>query len=178
MTERGPAARKLWRAGRIAPTMRGTAETIIRDAGRADAAAIAFCLHEAFAPYQSAYTPLAFADTVPTVEQVLVRLERMTVLVATADGKIVGTISATANGEQGHLRGMAVLPEWRGTGTAAQLLAAIETWLRARGSREVTLDTTEPLKSAISFYERHGYSHSGRVSDFFGMRLVEYSKRL
>jgi ribosomal-protein-alanine N-acetyltransferase len=102
----------------------------------------------------------------------------MTVLVATADGKIVGTISATANGEQGHLRGMAVLPEWRGTGTAAQLLAAIETWLRARGSREVTLDTTEPLKSAISFYERHGYSHSGRVSDFFGMRLVEYSKRL
>lgn len=163
---------------RIAPIMRGIAGIAIRAAGQADAAAIAFCLHEAFAPYQSAYTPLAFADTVPTVEQVQVRLEHMTVLVATADGTVVGTISATTSGEQGHLRGMAVRPEWRGTGAAAQLLAAIENWLRARGCREVTLDTTEPLKSAISFYEKHGYSRSGSVSDFFGMPLIEYIKRI
>ena len=161
----------------IAPNMRATAEMAVRSAGRADAAAISFCLQEAFAPYRSAYTPLAFADTVPIVEHVLVRLQQMTVLVATAEEKVVGTISATTNGEQGHLRGMAVLPEWRGTGTAAQLLAAIEHWLRVRGCREVTLDTTEPLKSAISFYEKHGYSRSGRVSDFFGMPLIEYSKR-
>ena len=158
--------------------MRATVEIAIRSAGRDDAGAIAFCLREAFAPYRCAYTPLAFADTVPTVEQVLVRLEHMTVLVATADGNIVGTISATTNGDQAHLRGMAVLPEWRGTGTAAKLLVAIENWLRARGSQEVTLDTTEPLKLAISFYEKHGYSRSGRVSDFFGMPLIEYSKRL
>ena len=158
--------------------MRATVEIAIRSAGRDDAEAIAFSLHEAFAPYRSAYTPLAFADTVPIVEQVLVRLQQMTVLVATADGNVVGTISATTNGQQGHLRGMAVLPEWRGTGTAAQLLAAIEEWLRARGCREVTLDTTEPLKSAISFYENHGYSRSGKISDFFGMPLIEYSKRL
>ena len=115
------------------------------------------------------YTPLAFADTVPDVDQVVVRLEHMTVLVATAGGRIVGTISATANGEHGHLRGMAVLPEWHGAGTAAQLLAAIEDRLRARGCREVSLHTTEPLKAAISFYEKHGYSRSGNVSDFFGM---------
>jgi GNAT superfamily N-acetyltransferase len=158
--------------------MQASAEIVIRSANLDDAAPIALCLLEAFAPYRAAYTPLAFADTVPTIDQVLIRLEHMTVLVATAHGKVVGTVSATANGARGHLRGMAVLPEWRGTGTASQLLAAIEDWLRARGCRAVALDTTEPLKSAISFYERHGYSRSGSVSDFFGMPLIEYTKCL
>ena len=58
------------------------------------------------------------------------------------------------------------------------LLAAIEDWLRIRGCKQVTLDTTEPLKSAIAFYEKNGYRRSGHVSDFFGMGLIEYSKKL
>jgi GNAT superfamily N-acetyltransferase len=150
----------------------------IRAAVPADAPAISSCLREAFAPYRSAYTPLAFADTVPAPEQVLDRLLQMQLLVAEANCKIVGTISAAVSGEQGHLRGMAVLPEWRGTGTAAMLLAAIETWLLTCGCREVTLDTTEPLESAIKFYEKRGYRRTGNISDFFGMALIEYSKRL
>jgi GNAT superfamily N-acetyltransferase len=167
-----------FRCSKITPTMQAGFELVIRSASQDDAATIALCLLEAFVPYRAAYTPLAFADTVPTADQVLIRIQQMTVLVATAGGKIIGTISATADGEHGHLRGMAVLPEWRGKGTAAQLLATIENWLRSRGCRAVALDTTEPLKSAISFYEKHGYSRSGNVSDFFGMPLIEYSKRL
>jgi GNAT superfamily N-acetyltransferase len=159
--------------------MRTTADLAIRAAGPADAAAISSCLLEAFAPYRSAYTPLAFSDTVPTPEQVLDRLRHMQVLVAVVDeGKIVSTISAAAKGEQGHLRGMAVLPDWRGSGAAAMLLAAIEDWLLTCGCTEVTLDTTEPLESAIRFYEKHGYRRTGNVSDFFGMPLIEYSKHL
>jgi len=150
----------------------------IRPASPSDASSIAACLLEAFAPYQSAYTPEAFADTVPTTAQVHLRLQHMNVLVATADGKIVGTISASTNGPLGHLRGMAVLPEWRRTGTAARLLAAIEDWLRTRQCTEITLDTTEPLTRAIAFYEKHGYRRSGNISDFFGMPLIEYIKRL
>jgi DNA-binding transcriptional MerR regulator len=42
----------------------------------------------------------------------------------------------------------------------------------------VTLDTTEPLTRAIRFYERQGYSPSGRVTDFYGMKLYEYRKAL
>jgi GNAT superfamily N-acetyltransferase len=150
----------------------------IRPAVPDDAAAIAFCLAEAFAPYRSAYTPAAFADTVPTSEQIHLRLQQMHVLVATTAGKVVGTISASNNARQGHLRGMAVLPEWRGTGIAANLLAAIETWLRSRACREITLDTTLPLAAAIRFYEKHGYHRSGTISDFFGMPLIEYVKPL
>jgi len=30
----------------------------------------------------------------------------------------------------------------------------------------------------MRFYEKHGYRRSGKVSDFFGMPLVEYAKPL
>jgi hypothetical protein len=42
----------------------------------------------------------------------------------------------------------------------------------------VTLNTTEPLSAAMKFYEKHGYQRSGRVSDFFGMRLIGYAKQI
>jgi len=29
----------------------------------------------------------------------------------------------------------------------------------------------------MRFYEKHGYRRSGKVSDFFGMPLVEYVKQ-
>jgi len=65
-----------------------------------------------------------------------------------------------------------------GAGVAANLLGSIENWLRSHGCREVTLDTTMPLKAAIKFYEKNGYHRSGTISDFFGMPLIEYVKRL
>jgi GNAT superfamily N-acetyltransferase len=150
----------------------------IRSAGYDDAAAISKCLAAAFAPYRAEYTPAAFADTVPTGAAMHLRLRQMHVLVATVAGNVVGTISATTHAEHGHLRGMAVLPEWRGLGIAAKLLAAIETWLRSRGCRRITLDTTLPLEPAMKFYEKHGYHRSENIADFFGMPLLEYVKQL
>lgn len=73
---------------------------------------------------------------------------------------------------------MAVLPEWQGTAVASALLAAAEAELRNAGCKYVTLDTTMPLQRAIRFYERHGFAASGRVADFFGMELFEYTKQL
>jgi GNAT superfamily N-acetyltransferase len=57
-------------------------------------------------------------------------------------------------------------------------LESIENELREAGCSLVTLDTTAPLARAIRFYERNGYVRSGVVSDFFGMALYEYKKRL
>jgi GNAT superfamily N-acetyltransferase len=158
--------------------MPSIADIQIRDAAEADAPAIAICLSEAFAQFQTAYTPLAFADTVPTIAGVQLRLKEMHVLVAAGAVEIVGTISAMFDGEHGHLRGMAVLPEWRGTGVASLLLAAIENWLRAHGCRQVTLGTTELLRAALAFYEKNGFRRTGVISDFFGMSLIEYEKSL
>ena len=157
--------------------MESPADVEIGPARLEDADAILKCLAAAFAPYRTPYTPAAFADTVPGHETVRQRLEQMDVLVATVAGEVVGTISGVSNAGEGHLRGMAVLPECSGLGVGAKLLATIENRLRSRGCRRITLDTTLPLQPAIRFYEKHGYHRSGNVADFFGMPLIEYVKQ-
>jgi ribosomal protein S18 acetylase RimI-like enzyme len=152
----------------------------LRHATEQDLDAVRACLSLAFAPYEGAYTAAAFRDTVPAVDGLVERLRTMTVLVAEAeDGMVVGTIAHEAgHSGDGHLRGMAVLPQTLGTGVASQLLQAAEHALARQGCRRVTLDTTRPLQRAIRFYERHGYRQTGRVSDFYGMELIEYAKEL
>jgi GNAT superfamily N-acetyltransferase len=158
--------------------MESPAEIEIRAADHGDAAAILQCLAAAFAPYRTEYTPAGFADTVLSPETAHLRLEQMHVLVAAVAGNVVGTVSGGCHAGEGHLRGMAVLPEWRGRGVAAKLLDAIENWLGSTGCKRITLDTTLPLKAAMKFYEKNGYRRSGKVADFFGMPLIEYAKQL
>jgi GNAT superfamily N-acetyltransferase len=144
-----------------------------------DAGGILGCLRTAFEPYRTQYTPAAFEDTVLAAETVRQRIETMTVLVARNEiGLIIGTVGASVRGAEGHIRGMAVVPSSQGGGVADRLLETIEDELKAAGCALVTLDTTAPLARAIRFYERNGYLPSGAVSDFFGMALYEYQKRL
>ncbi len=152
----------------------------IRSALVEDAPAILQCLRAAFEPYRSQYTPEAWLDTVMTPETLLQRLRSMTVLVAVdAQGHLVGTIGgAMVSASEGHLRGMAVLPERHGRGIAQLLLDAIERRLIAQSCTRISLDTTEPLKRATRFYEKNGFRRTGKVSDFFGMPLIEYVKDL
>lgn len=151
---------------------------LIRSAVQADNAGVLHCLAVAFDPYRKDYTAQAFADTVLNPAGYAERLETKHLLVAVAESAVVGTIAGALNGKEGHLRGMAVLPEWKGKGVAAQLLSTMETWLKEQGCTRVTLDTTLPLKAAIRFYEKAGYFHAGKVADFFGMPLLEYVKEL
>jgi ribosomal protein S18 acetylase RimI-like enzyme len=152
----------------------------IRRAGHDDASAVLACLRLAFAPYRDRYTPEAFADTVMSAETIQHRFAELSVFVAvTETGEIAGTVGCqTIGGDEGHIRGMAVRPEYLGAGVAQSLLHAVETELRQRGCSVLSLDTTIPLERAIRFYEREGFHFSGTVRDFFGMRLLEYTKRL
>ena len=147
---------------------------MIRRANIADTTGILLCLGAAFQEFRRDYTPEAFADTVLSEATIAKRLREMIVLVA-EQGGVVGTIACFRHGDEGHLRGMAVLPVLRGRGVAEQLLAAAEAELA--DCARVTLDTTAPLRRAIRFYEKHGYRATGRVTDFFGMPLYEYEKR-
>jgi len=156
--------------------MNKTRDSQIRKASARDADGILACLWAAFERYRTQYTPEGFADTVLDSKTIQARLREMNVLVAVAEEQIVGTIGYGIKGEEGHLRGMAVHPDWQGTGVAQALLRAAENELQTNGCKFVTLDTTEPLKRATRFYEKNGFSASGRVSDFFAMPLYEYSK--
>ena len=159
------------------PNMKNLGEMCIRPAQAGDEGGILQCLAAAFEPYRADYTLEAYADTVLDRSALAVRMQHMHVLVASSAGKIVGTVAGSMAEREGHLRGMAVLPELRGSGLAAALLTEIEIWLKNRGCKRITLDTTLPLNAAIKFYENNGYKRSGRLEDFFDMPLVEYVKQ-
>ena len=153
---------------------------LVREAATADACGILACLSAAFEAYRDSYTPAAFADTILTPETIQRRLQEMTVFIETEkSGAIVGTIACSVlNLEEGHIRGMAILPTAQGSGIAAGLLTHVEAHFRQRNCNRISLDTTAPLKRAIRFYERSGFSPSGKVQDFFGMPLYEYVKTI
>lgn len=152
----------------------------IRRAVQQDSPGILHCLGEAFEPYRKDYTPGGFLDTVLTAETLEARCREMSIFVAVGlGGEIVGTVACSgANADEGHIRGMAVLPAWHGAGIAQRLLDAAQDELRASRCRRVTLDTTKPLERAIAFYKRNGFRATGSVTDFFGMPLYEYEKAL
>jgi ribosomal protein S18 acetylase RimI-like enzyme len=158
----------------------GGTKVAIRGATSKDAPGILECLSAAFAEYRQAYAPSAFLDTVLTPETIEERLAKMAVFVAVNDSnQVIGTIACQVVGQdEGHLRGMAVLPAWHGAGVASQLLQRGESELRSKNCTKVTLDTTAPLTRAMRFYERNGYRRSGKIADFFGMPLFEYHKSL
>lgn len=157
----------------------------IRRATPGDAPGVLACLRAAFEPFRQQYSAEGFADTTLTVATVHDRLASMAVFVAVtalgaAPGTLIGTIGCQVVDlkKDGHIRGMAVLPDWQGKGVADQLLSAVEQELRRLGCSHATLDTTAPLARAIRFYERRGYRATGRVADFYGMPLYEYAKPL
>jgi N-acetylglutamate synthase-like GNAT family acetyltransferase len=150
----------------------------IRAATTRDCDGILQCLASAFAAYREAYTLEGFQDTVLTPETVLTRMAQWSIFVATAgSGEIVGTIACRLMEDgRGHLRGMAVRPEWHGSGVGPDLLRRAEEELRKAGCTRITLNTTEPLKRASHFYEKHGFRTTGNSRPWFGMTLFEYSK--
>lgn len=155
-----------------------TTQYTIRKVTPADLVGVSACLAAAFEPYRPSYTDGAYGDTVPALNDVGRRAENMRIFVAVnRGGRVVGTVGVGLTGPaEGHLRGMAVLPECQHEGLATRLLAAAEAELKSMGCSRVTLDTTIPLKHAIRFYERNGYRPTGSVTDFFGMPLHEYAK--
>jgi len=159
---------------------RRTQSFIVRRANPADGDGILTCLHSAFEPSKTSYTRDAYADTVLDGAALNQRLSEMIIFIALSEsGVVVGTIACKmVDVEEGYLRGMAVLPPWQGTDAAQQLLEQAQSELRQLGCRRITLDTTAPLKRAMRFYERNGFRATDRVTDFFGMKLFEYQKKL
>jgi N-acetylglutamate synthase-like GNAT family acetyltransferase len=152
----------------------------VRKATRSDKAGILECLRTAFEPYRDRYTPEAFLNTVLTIETLEQRLARMSDFVAVSGaGEVVGTVGCSCVDEKdGHIRGMAVRPAWQRCGVATELLKATEAQLRDGQCALITLDTTEPLDRAMRLYEEHGFRRSGKITDLFGMPLIEYVKNV
>ncbi|MFX1435656.1 MAG: GNAT family N-acetyltransferase [Promethearchaeota archaeon] len=153
----------------------------IREATPNDAKGIHEVLLAAFEEYRHFYTPEGFNDTVMSEEAVLERMREMTIYVAIDQRKnIIGTIGwQKINNEEGHIRGMAVLPKWQGMKSpATALLFTVENDAIAKECTFLTLDTTAVLKRARTFYKKHGFVETGKTGDFFNSTIYEYIKYL
>lgn len=152
---------------------------VIRHAREADIRGILDCLRSAFAPFAQDYSEAALRDTIMDSASLRARMTRMSVFIAELHDRIVGTVAAAAiDGEQGHLRGMAVLPSCEHAGVGRRLVRRALDELTVSGCRQATLGTTAVLVRAAKFYEFAGFTKTGRVSDFFGMPLFEYARPL
>jgi ribosomal protein S18 acetylase RimI-like enzyme len=68
--------------------------------------------------------------------------------------------------QQAELMSMWVAPEQRRTGTGHLLVDAIESWARSRGAQNLQLMVTSNNVAAISFYQRLGFTPTGRTEPY------------
>lgn len=95
------------------------------------------------------------------------------VIVAVADGAVVGMVDVTIDSEPdpGSIVrpvptvdiGISVLEAWRGRGIGHALMAAAEATAREQGVRRVVLDMASANDGAARFYDRLGYREYGRL---------------
>jgi ribosomal protein S18 acetylase RimI-like enzyme len=85
------------------------------------------------------------------------------------DGDIpIGMMALRLNGavkmaHRAMLNGVYVRADYRGSGTASMLLAAILSWARDGGIRQIELGVRSDNRAALRFYAREGFRGVGRI---------------
>jgi GNAT superfamily N-acetyltransferase len=151
----------------------------IRRAGPEDAAVVARVLQESFAEFKPLYSDGGFGATTPRAEQVLARMREGPVWLALHEGVALGTVAIVVRGASAYLRGMAVLPAARGSGTGSALLQHVENWAVKAGCARLFLSTTPFLGAAIRLYERFGFHFTDdETHELFGTPLLTMEKNI
>jgi ribosomal protein S18 acetylase RimI-like enzyme len=123
-------------------------------------------IHAAFALHDGRIDPPSGAQR-ESLESLAARFPSETLLVADADGIIVGCIWCRQDGDDVYIGRLAVDPEQQGRGIARRLLAASIEWARSHGAKSMSLGVRVELVENIAFFERHGFqivraeSHAG-----------------
>jgi ribosomal protein S18 acetylase RimI-like enzyme len=101
----------------------------------------------------------AAASTPDDVEAVVRLLEDGdgALIVAEADGRVVGAIVAGWDGWRGNVYRLAVLPAYRRRGIGRRLVEAGHDSLRAKGARRVTALVAHAEEEAIALWRAAGY---------------------
>lgn len=121
--------------------------------------------------FASLVTQLGYAST---PEQVVARLRHLAdrtdirAYVAEQDGRVVGMVGLEAfpafhrDGLHGYVTALVVDESVRGSGVGAALMAQAEAWFRELGVKRVNLTTALHREEAHAFYERLGYTFTGK----------------
>jgi ribosomal protein S18 acetylase RimI-like enzyme len=83
-------------------------------------------------------------------------------LVAVADGKVIGSIHVGTSGHGFGEIGMAVAREWRGRGVGSALMEAAIDWARAQGLHKLSLGVFAHNAAGLALYRKYGFVEEGR----------------
>lgn len=144
-------------------------ESTVREAGADDVEAVALAVESLLLELGGRRPERSDLET--EVRALLDDPEGGSVLIAEADGKVVGMLSASwqraihVPGVYATIQDLWVDGAWRSRGVGAELVEAVASQARARGvSRlEVGLprETFAAIASTESFYKRNGFEHLG-----------------
>jgi ribosomal protein S18 acetylase RimI-like enzyme len=93
-----------------------------------------------------------------------VAVDRELLLVAIADGNLVGTVMGGYDGHRGWIYSLAVAAEWRRCGIGSQLMRQVERLLAERCCAKINLQLLTTNATTVEFYERLGYRVEERIS--------------
>lgn len=92
-------------------------------------------------------------------------------LVATDQGRVIGSVMAGYDGHRGWLYSVAVRKTARRSGVGTALVRQAEAALQSLGCSKVNLQVRSANEAVVTFYEGLGYGVEDRVS--LGRRLAE-----
>jgi [ribosomal protein S18]-alanine N-acetyltransferase len=136
---------------------RDSVAATIRAFGEADAAAAAEILRAS--PQASQWTEWGLRE--------LLGWSGVVALVSEDDDKVSGFIIGRQTGEEAEILNLAVIPAKRRKGQAGALLKAGMAEFRARQVSRVFLEVRESNEVGIAFYEKHGFSKTGRRAGYY-----------
>jgi ribosomal protein S18 acetylase RimI-like enzyme len=132
----------------------------VRAAGAAEATRIAQVIRAAFAEYRGVLHPPSGALAVDTAA-VKGLIETGGVLVCESGGQIVACVHHQIHEDHVYLGRLSVLPEYRGRGLAARLVAEVEALAASAGRGRVRLGVRLALPRNRAFFEALGYRQVG-----------------
>ena len=88
-------------------------------------------------------------------------------------GRVVGYAGLLVVADEGYITNVAVFPEYRRRGVAAQLLSVFENFARGSHLAFLTLEVRPSNTAAIALYESFGFRQVGRRKNYYDLPKEE-----
>jgi ribosomal protein S18 acetylase RimI-like enzyme len=115
--------------------------------------------------WRRAETHPSVSDTAEALRLLIAR-DPEALVVAEADGELVGTLIAGWDGWRGHMYRLAVVPEHQRRGVARALVEEGERRVRAEGALRFSAVVVDEDVGAVSFWRSAGYARQDEVGRF------------
>lgn len=130
----------------------------IRNASADDAEQIKKITLEAFEKYREmANTDYPLAALHETDEDILNDIKNNLVLVAYINGKVVGSVRVSVDGESAYLSRFGVSPDYQNLGIGKALMNLVDINMKVLGVKQIKLHTGAKIKPLIIFYYGRGF---------------------